>query len=134
VELEKSMAKENAENSLIESGSMLRLEIAQYIPSFGRCWCLLDWVKDQEKIPAEIQRVLNRFSRISLSLERQSKGVRAKNEPYADVIGVRCKMGSRTIGIWFGEHRDLQYAPTASSVDWKPEQEFERMIRESNER
>jgi len=117
-----------ANESLVETGAMLRLEIAKSFPSKKgsvRCWCLLDWVKDESKIPAEMQRVLSRFARISISLERQAKGGRAKNEPYSDVIGVRCRMGAKTIGVWLGEHCDLEHERTATANEWSIERDYE---------
>jgi hypothetical protein len=113
------------EESINETGSLLRLEIAMSIHGFGRCWCLLDWVKDESRIPAEMQRILNRFTRISLSLERQAKGVQAKNEPYRDVVGVRCRMGSKTIGVWLGQHIELEKERTATSNEWAVERDYE---------
>jgi hypothetical protein len=117
-----------ANNSLAELDWILRLEIAKtFTSSVGekRLWCLLDWVKDETKETDEMKRVLSRFSRISVSLERQAKGGRAKNEPYSDVVGVRCRMGRRTVGIWLGEHRELEHDRTATADEWSIEREFE---------
>lgn len=111
---------------LVDLIPMLRLEIARRLNGLLR-WCLVDWIK-RDDLTGEMQRVLARFNRIGLSLARQSSGKRAKNEPYAEVIGVRCKMGPRVIGIWpkNSDELNLLNAPTASADEWHIEREFER--------
>ncbi|GEM_PF-5842421 len=114
------------EPQLLDLGLLLRLEVARLVGA-KPVWLLLDWCKNDNNITGEMRRVLERFSRISLSLERQSKGRRAKNEPYAGLLGVRCRMGHRTIGVWWpGNHaEDLKTARTAKAVEWNVEKEFE---------
>ncbi len=111
---------------LLELGLLLRLEVARLVGA-KPVWLLLDWCKNDSNVTGEMRRVLERFNRIALSLERQSKGRRAKNEPYADLLGVRCRMGHRTIGVWLaGDHREeLKTARTAKPIEWNVERDFE---------
>jgi hypothetical protein len=110
----------------LELGLLLRLEVARLVGA-KPVWLLLDWCKNDSNVTGEMRRVLERFNRIALSLERQSKGRRAKNEPYADLLGVRCRMGHRTIGVWLaGDHREeLKTARTAKPIEWNVERDFE---------
>ncbi len=111
-------------SKLAEAGQLLRLEIALPIEN-EPVWHLLDWVKDGTDTIPEMLRVLQRFNRIVLSLRRQSGGVRAKNEPYARVMGVRCKMGNRVIGVHPAlHHEQLTMARTATSKECPAELEF----------
>lgn len=114
------------EPQLLELGLLLRLEVSRLVGA-KPVWLLLDWCKNDSNVTGEMRRILERFSRISLSLERQAKGRRAKNEPYADLLGVRCRMGHRTIGIWLpGNHsQDLLTARTAKPAEWNIEGEFQ---------
>lgn len=113
------------EPQLLELGLLLRLEVARLVGA-KPVWLLLDWCKNDSNVIGEMRRICERFSRISLSLDRQSKGRRAKNEPYADLLGVRCRMGHRTIGIWLaGDHKDeLKVARTAKPIEWNIEGQF----------
>lgn len=110
----------------MELGLLIRLEVARLVGA-KPVWLLLDWCKNDSNVTGEMRRVLERFNRITLSLERQSKGRKAKNEPYADLLGVRCRMGHRTIGVWLaGDHREeLKTARTAKAIEWNVEREFE---------
>jgi hypothetical protein len=114
------------EPQLLELGVLLRLEVARLVGA-KPIWLLLDWCKNDSNVTGEMRRILERFSRVSLSLQRQSTGRKAKNEPYADLLGVRCRMGHRTIGVWFaGDHSEaLKAARTAKAVEWNIEGQFE---------
>ena len=63
-----------------------------------------------------MHRLLERFARIVISLQRQASGSsnrRVRNEPYADVLGVRCKLGARVVDYHLREaHEALLGAPT----------------------
>ena len=113
------------EPSFREVATMMRLEVAKVV---GRApvWFLLDWVKDETELPKQMMRVLERFNRIALSLDRQSQGRRARNEPYSDVVGVRVKMGNRLIGVWPKGPQDAQLlvARTATASEHTIESSF----------
>lgn len=98
----------------------LRIEVAR-VTNGSAGWWMLDWVHDDGPHDPlkELSRLVARFRRIVLSLERQTGGTRAKNEPYHDVIGVRCRMGTRVLGIWpLGPYqRALTTAPTAPASE-----------------
>ncbi len=106
----------------------LRLEVAR-VTHGSPGWWLLDWIHDdgQRDPLKELSRVVARFRRIIISLERQTTGQHAKNEPYQDVVGVRCRMGSRVLGIWpLGPYqRALTTAPTAPASEDPLAREFE---------
>lgn len=109
---------------------LMRLEIAK-VTGQQAAWFLLDWVRDVEvkegcELTQEMMRLLERFNRIALSLVRQRQGRKARNEPYADAVGVRLKMGPRTIGIWpRGPHEtQLLTARTASASEHITEANF----------
>lgn len=109
---------------------LMRLETAKVVGGQA-VWFLLDWVKDVElkggcEYTQEMMRLLERFNRIALSLVRQREGRKARNEPYADAVGVRMKMGPRTVGIWpRGPHEtQLLTARTASASEHITESHF----------
>jgi len=104
---------------------LMRLEVARLVKG-SPIWFLLDWVKDERELTKEMMRILERFNRLTLSLTRQQSGRRARNEPYADVIGVRAKMGPRIIGVWpKGPHeRQLLNARTATASEHIIESQF----------
>jgi hypothetical protein len=109
---------------------LMRLEIAKVVGGQA-VWFLWDWVRDVElkegcEYTQEMMRLLERFNRIALSLVRQREGRKARNEPYADAVGVRMKMGPRTIGIWpRGPHEtQLLTARTASASEHITESHF----------
>ena len=77
---------------------LMRLEVARVLGCVP-VWFLLDWQKDDSKPAKEIARLVERLDRISTSLERQHEGRRARNEPYADAVGVRVLIGSRVIEL-----------------------------------
>jgi hypothetical protein len=107
---------------------MLRLEVAK---SNDRTvgWWLIDFVHDQpgEEVTTEVMRLISRFNRIVASLQRQAGGQRARNEPYRDVLGVRCRMQHRVLGVWpLGPHdRALTVASTAPAKENPVERDFE---------
>ncbi len=107
---------------------VLRLEVAKVNGSTPGWW-LLDFVHDDggEEMTKEVLRVISRFNRITLSLQRQQGGHVARNEPYRDCVGVRCRMGHRVLGVWpSGPHeRALTTAPTAPSDSNPVERDFE---------
>jgi len=104
---------------------LMRLEVARLVKG-SPIWFLLDWVKDERELTKEMMRILERFNRLTLSLTRQQSGRKARNEPYADVIGVRAKMGPRIIGVWpKGPHeRQLLNARTATASEHIIESQF----------
>ena len=114
-----------------ELAVLTRLEIAKVVNGQA-VWFLWDWVKDVElkegcEYTKEMMRVLERFNRIVFSLVRQRQGTqKARNEPYADAVGVRLKMGPRTIGVWpNGPHEtQLLTARTAAASEHITESNF----------
>lgn len=108
----------------------LRLEVAKLEHVTHRpCWALLDFVRDEQDKPLmdEVKRVFARFSRIVASLKRQAGGKHARNEPYRDVLGVRCRMGNRVLGVWPSGPHDaaLTTAPLTPASLNSVEQDFE---------
>ena len=117
-----------ADPHLTELLVVLRLEVAKLNGS-APGWWLLDFVHDEpgSQITGEVLRVISRFNRIVSSLQRQEGGRVARNEPYRDVVGVRCRMGHRVLGVWpSGPHeRALTTAPTAPADSNPLERDFE---------
>lgn len=105
---------------------LMRLEVARVLGCVP-VWFLLDWQKDDSKPAKEILRLVERLDRISASLERQHEGRRARNEPYADAVGVRLLIGSRVIELrprGLGQANLLE-ARTATPGENIVEDEFE---------
>lgn len=75
--------------------------------------------------------MLERFNRIVLSLARQQGGARARNEPYADALGVRARLADRTIGCWpkTDLSPDLRFARSATVQEHALEAEFSTWVR-----
>jgi hypothetical protein len=107
----------------------LRLEIARIDPSSEKpIWELLDFARDEDdtRTMLEIRRIFERFSRIVISLKRQATGQRAHNEPYRDLLGVRCRLQNRVLGVWPSRHdAALTLAPLAPASLCKVEHDFE---------
>jgi hypothetical protein len=108
---------------------LMRLEVARVLGCVP-VWFLLDWQKDDSKPAKEISRLVERLDRISTSLERQHEGRRARNEPYADAVGVRVLIGSRVIELRpRGEGQaNLLEARTATPAENIVEGEFEAWL------
>ncbi len=110
---------------LSDAALLMRLEVARLVNQ-QPVWFLLDWLYYDREITREMMRILERFNRIAISLARQREGRKARNEPYADAIGVRVKMGPRIIGVWpRGPHEtQLLTARTASASEHIIESNF----------
>jgi hypothetical protein len=109
---------------------VLRLEVAKIEPNTHRpVWALLDFVRDDQAdgVMGEVKRVFERFSRIVASLKRQAGGHVARNEPYRGVLGVRCRMRDRVLGVWPPGPHDaaLTTAPLTPASLNSVEQDFE---------
>lgn len=108
---------------------LMRLEVARILGCVP-VWFLLDWQKDDTKPAKEISRLVERLDRIGTSLERQHEGRRARNEPYADAVGVRVLIGARVIELRpRGEGQgSLLDARTATPSENIVEGEFENWL------
>lgn len=120
----------NDDKELSDVQGLLRLEVC--LPkSEGPVWFLIDWVKPSKPTVAEVMRILSRFNRMALSLQRQSQRVDqnvapARNEPYAHLLGVRCRMVDRVIGVHYRKtHESVRAARTATTSENQAELEFQ---------
>lgn len=125
-----SQGAESNMSDEIESLLELRLEVATIDPTTQQpMWELLDFAHDENdsRTMVEIKRVFDRFARIVVSLKRQAGGQRARNEPYRELLGVRCRLRDRVLGIWPSGPHDaaLAIAPLAPASVNTVERAFE---------